>query len=164
MTLFIPAMWAIIRFFHVAAHLTLVTSGVMATELAAQARLPAGAPPTTPSCWTVRGGHASNICPGWSFQLFGCFLHPCGPAHTFGSNSSCCAQDAPPAPSIEVWKKGVCSDTFHPRFRSQAMRERLSGGNPEAPILLSVGRLGNEKNLKFLKACAVGAALLQTVC
>lgn len=61
-------------------------------------------------------------------------------------------QDAPPAPSIEVWKKGVCSDTFHPRFRSQAMRERLSGGNPEAPILLSVGRLGNEKNLKFLKA------------
>lgn len=96
MTLFIPAMWAIIRFFHVAAHLTLVTSGVMASELA--------------------------------------------------------AQDAPPAPSIEVWKKGVCSDTFHPRFRSQAMRERLSGGNPEAPILLSVGRLGNEKNLKFLKA------------
>ena len=39
MTLFIPAMWAIIRFFHSAAHLTLVTSGVMAAELAAQARL-----------------------------------------------------------------------------------------------------------------------------
>lgn len=36
MTLFIPAMWAIIRFFHTAAHLTLVTSGVMARELAAQ--------------------------------------------------------------------------------------------------------------------------------
>lgn len=36
MTLFIPAMWAIIRFFHAAAHLTLVTSGVMARELAAQ--------------------------------------------------------------------------------------------------------------------------------
>lgn len=31
------------------------------------------------------------------------------------------------------------------------MRARLSGGHPEAPILLSVGRLGNEKNLKFLK-------------
>ena len=39
MTLFIPAMWAIIRFFHAAAHLTLVTSGVMARELAAQVRL-----------------------------------------------------------------------------------------------------------------------------
>ncbi|EFN51474.1 hypothetical protein CHLNCDRAFT_33086 [Chlorella variabilis] len=95
MTLFISAMWAIIRFFHAAAHLTLVTSGVMAAELA--------------------------------------------------------AQEAPPAHAIEVWKKGVCSDTFHPRFRSQAMRERLSGGKPDAPILLSVGRLGNEKNLKFLK-------------
>ncbi|PSC74099.1 sulfolipid synthase [Micractinium conductrix] len=94
-SLLIPAMWAIIRFFHAAAHLTLVTSGVMAKELAAQA--------------------------------------------------------APPAHQVEVWKKGVCSDTFHPRFRSTAMRERLTGGSPEAPLLLSVGRLGNEKNLKFLK-------------
>ncbi|PRW61558.1 sulfoquinovosyl transferase SQD2-like [Chlorella sorokiniana] len=95
MTLFIPAMWAIIRFFHAAAHLTLVTSGVMAKELA--------------------------------------------------------AQEAPAAHLVEVWKKGVCSDTFHPRFRSDEMRARLSGGHPEAPILLSVGRLGNEKNLKFLR-------------
>lgn len=106
MTLFIPAMWAIIRFFHTAAHLTLVTSGVMARELA--------------------------------------------------------AQSAPPAKQLDVWKKGVCSDTFHPRFRSDAMRERLSGGNPDAPILLSVGRLGNEKNLKVLKdilAAVPGARL-----
>jgi integral membrane sensor domain MASE1 len=36
MTLFIPAMWAIIRFFHAAASLTLVTSTIMAAELAAQ--------------------------------------------------------------------------------------------------------------------------------
>ena len=36
MSLLIPAMWAVIRFFHTAAHLTLVTSGVMAGELAAQ--------------------------------------------------------------------------------------------------------------------------------
>ena len=62
-----------------------------------------------------------------------------------------CLQAAPPAHQVEVWKKGVCSDTFHPRFRSTAMRERLTGGSPEAPLLLSVGRLGNEKNLKFLK-------------
>ena len=31
---------------------------------------------------------------------------------------------------------------FHPRHRSQAMRERLSGGFPSAPILVYVGRLG----------------------
>lgn len=95
MTLFIRAMWAIIRFFHSAAHLTLVTSAVMARQLAAEA--------------------------------------------------------APAEGSIEVWKKGVCSETFHPRFRSDAMRARLSGGHPEAPILLSVGRLGNEKNLQSLR-------------
>ena len=60
-------------------------------------------------------------------------------------------QGAPPSHAIEVWKKGVCADTFNPRFRSRAMRERLSCGHPDAPILLSVGRLGNEKNLKFLR-------------
>ncbi|GAB4823657.1 hypothetical protein N2152v2_010703 [Parachlorella kessleri] len=81
MTLFIKAMWSIIRFFHNAAHLTLVTSTIMREELA-----------------------------------------------RFGAAA---------LQAIEVWKKGVCSDTFHPRYRSQAMRERLSGGHPEAPILLS---------------------------
>lgn len=95
MMLFIRAMWAIIRFFHCAAHLTLVTSEVMRAELGAEA--------------------------------------------------------APAPAAIDVWKKGVCSDTFNPRLRSDAMRARLSGGHPDAPILLSVGRLGNEKNLKFLR-------------
>lgn len=47
MSLLIPAMWAIIRFFHAAAHLTLVTSGVMAAELAAQVRRESGAPSRT---------------------------------------------------------------------------------------------------------------------
>ena len=58
---------------------------------------------------------------------------------------------AAPKEAISVWKKGVCSDTFHPQFKCSAIREKLSGGNPEAPLLLSVGRLGSEKNLKFLK-------------
>lgn len=95
LTWLVKIMWGVIRFFHSAAHLTLVTSTVMATELA--------------------------------------------------------ANDAAPAETIAVWKKGVCSDTFHPQFRSEAMRARLSGGHPEAPLLLSVGRLGSEKNLSFLK-------------
>ena len=70
-------------------------------------------------------------------------------------------QEAPAADAVEVWKKGVCADTFHPRFRSDAMRARLAGG-PGAPadasLLLSVGRLGNEKNLKFLRVGATDAA------
>lgn len=31
---------------------------------------------------------------------------------------------------------------FNPRYRCAAMRERMSGGNPEAPLLVYVGRLG----------------------
>ncbi|KAG2496158.1 hypothetical protein HYH03_005760 [Edaphochlamys debaryana] len=52
---------------------------------------------------------------------------------------------------VKVWKKGVDSETFHPRFRSDAMRSRLTGGRPERPVLLYVGRLGFEKNLAFLR-------------
>ena len=100
LTWLVKLMWAIIRFFHSAAHLTLVTSTVMATELA--------------------------------------------------------ANDAAPAETISVWKKGVCSDTFHPQFRCDAMRARLAGGAaPDGPVLLSVGRLGSEKNLSFLKGVLV---------
>eukprot|EP00889_Picochlorum_renovo_P001389 jgi/Picre1/28419/NNA_003823.t1 len=59
--------------------------------------------------------------------------------------------DAPGKEGVSVWKKGVCSETFHPKFECEKMRERLTQGNPEAPLLLSVGRLGFEKNLTFLK-------------
>ncbi|CAD7700871.1 unnamed protein product [Ostreobium quekettii] len=60
-------------------------------------------------------------------------------------------QDAAPAESLQVWRKGIDTDMFNPRFKSQEMRERLTAGNPEAPVLVHVGRLGSEKNLKFLK-------------
>lgn len=59
--------------------------------------------------------------------------------------------DAAPREAIDVWKKGVCSDTFHPRYSCPNMRHVLTDGNPDAPLLLSVGRLGSEKNLEFLK-------------
>jgi sulfoquinovosyltransferase len=44
--------------------------------------------------------------------------------------------------SIDVWQRGVDTEVFHPRFRSQAMRAAMTGGNPDAPLLLYVGRLG----------------------
>ena len=47
-----------------------------------------------------------------------------------------------PPKTVDVWRKGVDTGMFHPRHRSQAMRERLSGGFPSAPILVYVGRLG----------------------
>ena len=44
--------------------------------------------------------------------------------------------------SIDVWKKGVDTEVFHPKHRNEEMRARMSGGHPEAPLLLYVGRLG----------------------
>lgn len=49
-----------------------------------------------------------------------------------------------------LWRGGVDPERFHPRKRSLAMRERLAGGRVDRPLLLTVGRLGAEKNLHSL--------------
>jgi glycosyltransferase involved in cell wall biosynthesis len=51
---------------------------------------------------------------------------------------------------VELWPPAVDNDLFHPGRRSAAMRARLSGGNPERPLLLTVSRLAPEKNVAFL--------------
>ncbi|MEM0969874.1 MAG: glycosyltransferase [Verrucomicrobiota bacterium] len=51
---------------------------------------------------------------------------------------------------IRVWPKAVDPEDFHPSNRSQAMREYLSDGEPEKPILLCVGRLSHEKRVRWL--------------
>ncbi|CAL5354090.1 unnamed protein product [Camellia sinensis] len=52
---------------------------------------------------------------------------------------------------IRLWNKGVDSESFHPKYRSQEMRIRLSNGEPERPLIVHVGRLGVEKSLDLLK-------------
>ncbi|MQL90169.1 hypothetical protein Taro_022749 [Colocasia esculenta] len=52
---------------------------------------------------------------------------------------------------IRLWNKGVDSNSFHPCYRDHEMRVRLSGGEPERPLIVHVGRLGAEKSLDFLK-------------
>ncbi len=51
---------------------------------------------------------------------------------------------------VELWPPAVDSDLFHPGRRSAAMRDRLSGGQPDRPLLLTVSRLAPEKNVGFL--------------
>lgn len=52
---------------------------------------------------------------------------------------------------VEVgWRGGVDTALFHPSRSSAAMRERLTGGRPEAPLVISVGRLGAEKGLDLV--------------
>jgi sulfoquinovosyltransferase len=67
---------------------------------------------------------------------------------------------------VDLWRKGINTERFHPRFRDDdggAMRSRLTGGHPEAPLLIYVGRLGAEKNLLSLRSvlerCPLGTRL-----
>jgi glycosyltransferase involved in cell wall biosynthesis len=53
---------------------------------------------------------------------------------------------------LHVWPQGVDTARFHPKKRSAEWRLKLSGGHPESPVLLYVGRLGREKNIGSLKA------------
>ena len=43
---------------------------------------------------------------------------------------------------VQVWRKGVDTEKFNRKFKSQEMRAELSDGDTEAPLLLYVGRLG----------------------
>jgi sulfoquinovosyltransferase len=70
-------------------------------------------------------------------------------------------------PRVEVWRKGIDTERFHPSFYNQAMRERMSDGHPNDFLMVYIGRLGAEKRLKDIKAmlqrmpkarlCIVGA-------
>ena len=51
---------------------------------------------------------------------------------------------------VKVWARGVDPVRFNPCHRSDVWRERLSGGHPEAPLLLYVGRLAPEKRVEWL--------------
>lgn len=52
---------------------------------------------------------------------------------------------------IRLWPQGVDSDRFHPDKRSAAWRAKLSGGHPDAPLLIFVGRIAPEKGIERLK-------------
>lgn len=52
---------------------------------------------------------------------------------------------------LALWQRGVDIDTFQPELASANMRRLLSQGNPEAPLLLYVGRLSAEKEIDRIK-------------
>lgn len=51
-------------------------------------------------------------------------------------------------PRVALWPGGVDTDQFQPARRSAAMRSRLTGGHPDSPLLLYVGRLSAEKEIE----------------
>jgi len=58
---------------------------------------------------------------------------------------------------LRLWPQGVDARLFHPSRASREWRIKLSGGRPEAKILLYVGRLAPEKDIERLKV-ALSAA------
>jgi len=52
---------------------------------------------------------------------------------------------------VNLWQRGVDTETFQPHLASLEMRSRLSQGHPEAPLLLYVGRLSAEKEIDRIK-------------
>jgi len=53
--------------------------------------------------------------------------------------------------NVGLWKRGVNIEKFNPNFCDQAMRNKLSDGNPDDVILLYVGRLSKEKQIANLR-------------
>ncbi|CAB9515910.1 Sulfoquinovosyl transferase SQD2 [Seminavis robusta] len=54
-------------------------------------------------------------------------------------------------PRCFLWEKGVDTERFHPRFKSQEMRHRITNGNPDDFLIVHVGRLGREKRIDEIK-------------
>ncbi|NWF60146.1 MAG: glycosyltransferase family 1 protein [Fischerella sp.] len=52
---------------------------------------------------------------------------------------------------VNLWQRGVDTETFHPSLASQQMRSRLSQNHPDSPLLLYVGRLSAEKEIERIK-------------
>lgn len=52
---------------------------------------------------------------------------------------------------VDLWQRGVDTDSFQPSLASNDMRNKLSQGNPDAPLLLYVGRVSAEKEIDKIK-------------
>ena len=55
-------------------------------------------------------------------------------------------------PRVEVWRKGIDTERFHPSFATASMRERMTNGHPKDFLMVYIGRLGAEKRLKDIRA------------
>ncbi len=53
--------------------------------------------------------------------------------------------------NVQLWKRGVDIEKFHPSFKDESMHRRLSNGQVDKKLLVFVGRLAAEKEIHKLK-------------
>ncbi len=56
---------------------------------------------------------------------------------------------------VRLWPKAVDCERFNPAHATAAMRERLSGGRPDLPLVVHAGRISFEKRMDVLADAAV---------
>jgi sulfoquinovosyltransferase len=54
-------------------------------------------------------------------------------------------------PRVDVWRKGIDTERFDPKFKDLEMRKVMSDGNPDDFLMVYVGRLGAEKRIKEVR-------------
>jgi len=54
-------------------------------------------------------------------------------------------------PRVDVWRKGIDTERFHPQFANSSMRLKMTNGHPHDFCMVYVGRLGAEKRLKDIR-------------
>jgi glycosyltransferase involved in cell wall biosynthesis len=77
-------------------------------------------------------------------------LHNAADLNLAASVSARAEMEANGIAGVAVWDGGVDLLNFHPRRGSTAMRQRITRGHAERPVLLYVGRLAAEKGLEIL--------------
>ena len=53
--------------------------------------------------------------------------------------------------NVHLWRRGVDANAFNPMYRSAAMRDEMTAGNPDETVLIYVGRLSDEKQIDHIR-------------
>lgn len=54
---------------------------------------------------------------------------------------------------VRVWRKGIDTLSFNPKWKNAETRKMLSDGNPDDFLMVYIGRLGREKRIEVVDRC-----------